>query len=103
MKSLNRSTNKGIGLVKFLVILGCIGLVFYLYNGRKAAIEAERQAAADAYAQQQSEEMLKQVQENMANAVMEATMQSKYGGGANLDPEIRKQLEEARQYNNTLY
>ncbi len=103
MKALKRSASNGIGLVKVLVILGCIGLVFYLYNGRKAAVEEERQAAAEANAQQQSEAMLKQVQDNMANQMLESAIQSKYGGGANLDPEIKKQLEQGQQFNNTNY
>ena len=101
MKTIKVSTSRGIGLFKLIVIVGCIGLVVFIYNGRKAAIEQEREAAAMAYAKEQNEKMLKEVQDNMANAMMEAaTKSTRFGGGAKLDPEIQKQLEEANQFNN---
>ena len=83
--------------------MGCIGLVVTLYNSRQAAIEKEREAVAKAYAQEQNEKMLKQVQDNMSNQMMEAAMKSKYGGAAKLDPKLKKQLQQARQFNNTYY
>ena len=103
MKAIKISTNKGIGMIKLLVIVGFIGLVVTSYNSRQTAIEEEREAAAEAYAQKQNKIMLKQVQDNMADQMMKSAMKAKYGGAQNLDPEIKKQLQEAQQFNNNYY